>query len=213
MALSVEKVTRRSFYFWGAALLLLGGCGWNNFISSFNPDYQGKQYHRLLVMVPLVNGEAQKVFETEVSYYLKSNSVAAVPSYSLLGVSQNPTENEVLEEAQAQGFDAILLIRFQPWSELTEPFLRKSRVGNLIFGTAGQPANLDFNVRSSPGGRHYLTRGFLAEAGLVDVSQAEAAWITDGHLSPGNEGDFQDRVDDYAIHLANQMDQDDVLTH
>ena len=191
----------RSIYLAGFVLFLLGGCGWNNFVSVFNPDYQGKQYHRLLVMVPLVNGAAQKIFETETVYYLKSGKVSAVAGFSLWGASQSPTEDEVLDRAEAGGFDAVLLVRFQPWPQ-----------GGFLRGTAGNPANLDFNVKASPGGRHYLTRGFLAEAQLVDVAQGEAVWITDGHLSEGSQDDFQARVDDYAIHLVNQMYQDDVLT-
>jgi len=74
-----------------------------------NPDYQGKGFHKILVLGVWKNETYLRMFEDSMSSELRRRGVQAEPGYTLFPTGERPDRVTVVKEITKQGFDALII--------------------------------------------------------------------------------------------------------
>ena len=74
-----------------------------------NPAYQGKRFHRILVLGVCRNETYLRIFEDAMCRELKKRGVQAEPGYTLFPTGKRPDKEAISKEIAGQGFDAMII--------------------------------------------------------------------------------------------------------
>lgn len=74
-----------------------------------NPAYQGKRFHRILVLGVRWSETYLRIFEDAMCRELKKRGVQAEPGYTLFPPGKRPDNEAISKEIAGQGFDAMII--------------------------------------------------------------------------------------------------------
>jgi len=74
-----------------------------------NPEYQGKRFHKVLVMGVCQNETYRRIFEDSMSRELMKRGIRAEPGYTLFPTAKKPDKAAIAGEISGQGFDALII--------------------------------------------------------------------------------------------------------
>lgn len=83
-----------------------------------NPDYQGKRFHKILVLGVCQNETYRRIFEDSLSRELNKRGIRAEPGYTLFPAGKRPDQEAIVGEISGRGFDATIISQMTgKWTE------------------------------------------------------------------------------------------------
>jgi len=93
-------------------ILSLAGCASVSLVKSWkNPNVPQNSYRSFLVVGISQNRQMRQVFEEVLSGELRKSGVAAIPSYTVIGIEEPLSRESIVKAVRAKGAEAVMTTR------------------------------------------------------------------------------------------------------
>ncbi len=190
-------------------LLLIVGCATTNLTSFRDPEFAGKNLHKILVVVPFSDLESRQTAETAFVNRFAGYGVEAVPSMQMLMPTRTYTNEELAKILFENKVEGVLIVKLTDVSS-TQTYVPQS---SSTYGQGTLSGNtINYSSQTYSYGGYYISKPRVRfELQLFDVSSGKVAWVGTS-LTRGNAyARFKTLINSLAGSAVRQLVQDGLV--
>ncbi len=190
-------------------LILLTGCASTRLTSFRDPDFTVRNFHKILVIVPLSDLESREAAETAFADRLTAHGVEALTALQILAPTRTYTKGELAKILSENKIEGVLIV--MPTDAYTkQTYIPRSSStygqGTLSGNTLSYSANTQYH-----GGYSVSKPRVKYELKLFDVPSGKIAWIGTS-ITRGNAfAHFITMIDSLAATAVRRLDEEGLL--